>query len=50
MKAVVLEKRGKDGIRIGDFPDPERAPGNAIEALARMGNAEQFGKIVLTIP
>lgn len=30
MKAVVLEKRGKDGIRIGDFPDPARPPGNAI--------------------
>ncbi len=30
MKAVVLEKRGKDGIRIGDFPDPERAQGNAV--------------------
>lgn len=30
MKAVVLEKRGKDGIRIGDFPDPVRPPGNAI--------------------
>ena len=30
MKAVVLEKRGKDGIRIGDFPAPARPPGNAI--------------------
>ncbi len=30
MKAVVLEKRGKDGIRIGDFPDPARAQGNAV--------------------
>lgn len=30
MKAVVLEKRGKDGIRVGDFPDPARPQGNAI--------------------
>jgi NADPH:quinone reductase-like Zn-dependent oxidoreductase len=30
MKAVVLEKRGKDGIRVGDFPDPERPRGNAL--------------------
>lgn len=30
MKAVVLEKRGTDGIRIGDFPDPERPRGNAL--------------------
>jgi NADPH:quinone reductase-like Zn-dependent oxidoreductase len=30
MKAVVLEKRGKDGIRIGEFPDPKRPAGNAI--------------------
>lgn len=30
MKAVVLEKRGKDGIRIGDFPDPARPAGNAV--------------------
>lgn len=30
MKAVVLEKRGADGVRIGDFPDPERPPGNAV--------------------
>ena len=30
MKAVVLEKRGKDGIRIGDFPDPKRGKGDAI--------------------
>jgi NADPH:quinone reductase-like Zn-dependent oxidoreductase len=30
MKAVVLEKRGKDGIRIGDFPDPARPKGNAV--------------------
>jgi NADPH:quinone reductase-like Zn-dependent oxidoreductase len=30
MKAVVLEKRGKDGIRVGDFPDPKRPAGNAI--------------------
>jgi NADPH:quinone reductase-like Zn-dependent oxidoreductase len=30
MKAVVLETRGKDGIRIGDFPDPKRPAGNAI--------------------
>jgi NADPH:quinone reductase-like Zn-dependent oxidoreductase len=30
MKAVVLEKRGKDGIRIGDFPDPECPEGNAV--------------------
>ena len=30
MKAVVLEKRGRDGIRIGEFPDPKRPAGNAI--------------------
>jgi NADPH:quinone reductase-like Zn-dependent oxidoreductase len=30
MKAVVLEKRGTDGIRIGDFPDPARPQGNAV--------------------
>ncbi|HEX6963588.1 MAG TPA: zinc-binding dehydrogenase [Lacipirellula sp.] len=30
MKAVVLEKRGKDGIRVGEFPDPKRPPGNAL--------------------
>jgi NADPH:quinone reductase-like Zn-dependent oxidoreductase len=30
MKAVVLEKRGKDGIRVGDFPDPQRPAGNAV--------------------
>ena len=30
MKAVVLEKRGKDGIRIGDFADPECPTGNAV--------------------
>jgi NADPH:quinone reductase-like Zn-dependent oxidoreductase len=30
MKAVVLEKRGRDGIRVGDFPDPKRGPGQAI--------------------
>jgi NADPH:quinone reductase-like Zn-dependent oxidoreductase len=30
MQAVVLEKRGKDGIRVGDFPDPERPRGNAV--------------------
>lgn len=30
MQAVVLEKRGKDGIRIGDFRDPECPRGNAV--------------------
>ena len=30
MKAVVLETRGKEGIRVGDFPDPERPPGHAL--------------------
>ncbi len=30
MKAVVLEQRGRDGIRVGDFPDPARPPGNAV--------------------
>jgi NADPH:quinone reductase-like Zn-dependent oxidoreductase len=30
MQAVVLEKRGKDGIRVGEFPDPERPRGNAV--------------------
>lgn len=30
MKAVVLEKRGKDGIRIGEFADPARPKGNAV--------------------
>ncbi len=30
MKAVVLEKRGKEGVRIGDFRDPERPAGNAV--------------------
>lgn len=30
MKAVVLETRGKDGIRVGDFPDPERPRGHAL--------------------
>ena len=30
MKAVVLERRGADGVRIGDFPDPARPPGNAV--------------------
>jgi NADPH:quinone reductase-like Zn-dependent oxidoreductase len=30
MKAVVLEKRGKDGVRIGEFPDPARPQGNAV--------------------
>ncbi|MCZ6886120.1 MAG: zinc-binding dehydrogenase [Alphaproteobacteria bacterium] len=30
MKAVVLEKRGKDGIRIGNFADPECPTGNAV--------------------
>lgn len=30
MKAVVLEQRGTDGIRIGDFPDPEPGPGDIV--------------------
>jgi NADPH:quinone reductase-like Zn-dependent oxidoreductase len=30
MKAVVLEQRGPDGVRVGDFPDPTRPPGNAV--------------------
>ncbi|HEX9809439.1 MAG TPA: zinc-binding dehydrogenase [Alphaproteobacteria bacterium] len=30
MKAVVLETRGRDGVRVRDFPDPERPEGNAV--------------------
>lgn len=30
MKAVVLETRGKEGIRVGDFPDPARPRGHAL--------------------
>jgi NADPH:quinone reductase-like Zn-dependent oxidoreductase len=30
MKAVVLDKRGKDGLSVRDFPEPERPPGNAL--------------------
>jgi NADPH:quinone reductase-like Zn-dependent oxidoreductase len=30
MKAVVLEQRGKDGLRIGAFADPVPAPGEAV--------------------
>jgi NADPH:quinone reductase-like Zn-dependent oxidoreductase len=30
MKAVVLEKRGQDGIRVHGFPDPARPAGNAL--------------------
>jgi NADPH:quinone reductase-like Zn-dependent oxidoreductase len=30
MKALVLDKRGKDGLSVRDFPKPERPPGNAL--------------------
>lgn len=30
MKALVLDKRGKDGLSVHDFPMPERPPGNAL--------------------
>ena len=30
MKAVVLEERGKEGLRIGDFADPTPKPGEAV--------------------
>jgi len=30
MKAVFLEERGKEGLRIGDFPDPSPEPGQAV--------------------
>lgn len=30
MKAVVLDKRGRDGLSVRDFPMPERPPGNAL--------------------
>ncbi|MBL4758486.1 MAG: zinc-binding dehydrogenase [Rhizobiales bacterium] len=30
MKAAILESRGKDGLRIGDFADPKPAPGEAV--------------------
>lgn len=30
MKALVLEKRGKDGLNLLDFPKPNRPPGNAL--------------------
>jgi NADPH:quinone reductase-like Zn-dependent oxidoreductase len=30
MKAVVLDRRGKDGLSVRDFPMPERPPGNAL--------------------
>lgn len=30
MKAAILETRGKDGLRIGDFDDPTPAPGEAV--------------------
>ncbi len=30
MKALVLEKRGKDGLNLRDFPKPDRPPGNAL--------------------
>lgn len=30
MKALVLEKRGKDGLKLRDFPKPDRPPGNAL--------------------
>ena len=44
MKAVVLEKRGKDGIRIGDFPDPARAQGNAVMGVkaASLNHADLY--------
>lgn len=30
MKAVVLEERGKEGLRIGEFDEPKPAPGEAV--------------------
>ena len=30
MKAVILEQRGAQGIRVGEFPDPVRAHGQAV--------------------
>lgn len=30
MKAAILETRGKDGLRVGDFDDPKPAPGEAV--------------------
>ncbi len=34
MKAAVLEERGKDGLRIGDFDDPSPRPGEAVMKVA----------------
>ncbi|MQA66314.1 MAG: alcohol dehydrogenase catalytic domain-containing protein [Alphaproteobacteria bacterium] len=30
MKALVLDRRGKDGLSVRNFPTPERPPGNAL--------------------
>lgn len=37
MKAAILEKRGADGLRVRDFPKPERRPGEALMRIKAAG-------------
>jgi len=37
MKAAVLEKRGKQGLRVGDFPDPKPGTGEAVMKVKAAG-------------
>ncbi|MDO8706611.1 MAG: zinc-binding dehydrogenase [Sulfuricaulis sp.] len=37
MKAAVLEKRGAEGLRVRDFPKPQRQPGEALMRIRAAG-------------